>query len=656
MSLLLAPTSAPATQWAERSAQRLDWALRAYRRFIDQLGADTRARLAQGGPSGEAYVVVFGKTQVGKTTLLLDLMGVRPEAQHRVGLVLRGGRGKGQSATSTAMAYRRSDSGSWHLKADGQPVCSFADDTSMTQALAQIRQQMESRALTDEDPCVVSIPADCFDTDTATAPRVRMLDLPGDNPSNKVERDHVQQMAKRYVPHADLILLIGRGDDLSFLRPKALELPSIEDWQIVPSRFRVVTTYSFTAESILKLARKHKNDLDTQLFRQRLVEQIETFGLSLSDDARQLDRFFPLEFGDSWTNPAKNHRDVVEALSPMVDSLKKQLREDITKSATEYERLRSAVYVHVVVRRLKEGRLAEMQVEFAFMEKSLKAVQQDIESTKNGCSQAKEELKGAKARAAKVTPVALKEQIEVSSTLNIAEYLQAVDGIAKSVSAFQLLIAKFSSNAMQQFLQKRPQPSEAVPAWFWRVTPVSLNNQSADVKSQIDSEFSGLNAKLAGYWLDDYWQTGPDSDYRKDKASMRYAMTVSADALRKILVSCWSKAAKKVQTNLNKALHEANMNYANWQQSLKAVASAEKSAQIKLIREQAKRDDFVSKMEAEEVASRQFLTLLDEAYLTELRDRRKKMFHQGSAVATFLEVLAAVQIGVERQKLLQGLE
>lgn len=53
----------PAARWAKWNAQRLEWALRAYRCFIYQLGEDTRARLAQGDAAGEAYVVVFGKTQ-----------------------------------------------------------------------------------------------------------------------------------------------------------------------------------------------------------------------------------------------------------------------------------------------------------------------------------------------------------------------------------------------------------------------------------------------------------------------------------------------------------------------------------------------------------------------------------------------------------------
>lgn len=61
-------------------------------------------------------MVVFGKTQVGKTTLLMDLMGVSPAAMERVSTALRGGRAHGHSATATTMEYRRSEDQRWGLR------------------------------------------------------------------------------------------------------------------------------------------------------------------------------------------------------------------------------------------------------------------------------------------------------------------------------------------------------------------------------------------------------------------------------------------------------------------------------------------------------------------------------------------------------------
>jgi hypothetical protein len=182
----------PEKAWARLRSTRLDWAYRAYRRFIAELSDDVRSHLMNGSVQ-EPYVVVFGKTQVGKTTLLLELMGLSFEAQVRVGRILRGGRAAGQSATATTMEYRRSLDDHWALD-DGQGSRLIAGDDAMCTALGELRQRMSEQLLHLEKPVVVTIPASYFAEGTATL-RTRMLDLPGDDPSDDIEQAHVQRMA-----------------------------------------------------------------------------------------------------------------------------------------------------------------------------------------------------------------------------------------------------------------------------------------------------------------------------------------------------------------------------------------------------------------------------------------------------------------------------
>ncbi|MCL7666429.1 hypothetical protein M8375_30245, partial [Klebsiella pneumoniae] len=107
----------------------------------------------------------------------------------------------------------------------------FASDDDMTEALAQLRKQMERGELVVDSPCIVHIPGRFSMIKTSGAPGVRILDLPGNNPANMEEQKHVNQMAKTYLHCSDWVLLIGRGDDLSFLQPQVTTLPGIEDWQ-----------------------------------------------------------------------------------------------------------------------------------------------------------------------------------------------------------------------------------------------------------------------------------------------------------------------------------------------------------------------------------------------------------------------------------------
>jgi hypothetical protein len=202
--------------WHALQVRQPEWALRAYDRLVQTLSQDVQQRLQRKGTVAEPYVVVFGKTQVGKTTLLLDLMGVDPTHMARVSRVLRGGREAGQSATATTMEYCRSTSERWGLSRKGETTW-LERDEDMTQALGALREQMEHGELKAEGaPCVVHIPRSCF-LGSAQMNSVRMLDLPGDSPANKEEQRHVHLMAKTYLPFADLILLVGKSNDLGLL-------------------------------------------------------------------------------------------------------------------------------------------------------------------------------------------------------------------------------------------------------------------------------------------------------------------------------------------------------------------------------------------------------------------------------------------------------
>ena len=54
-------------------------------------------------------IMLYGPTQVGKTTLLMHLIGIKPEMQNTLDEILRGGETMGNSSTSTAVIYSRWD-------------------------------------------------------------------------------------------------------------------------------------------------------------------------------------------------------------------------------------------------------------------------------------------------------------------------------------------------------------------------------------------------------------------------------------------------------------------------------------------------------------------------------------------------------------------
>lgn len=640
--------------WRALSEQRLEWALRAYRRFVDSLSDETRDRLARGDVNSEAYVVVFGKTQVGKTTLLLDLMGVSPQELPRVSRVLRGGREQGRSATATTMEYRCSPDDCWRLDTGYGPQI-IGDDDLMEQQLAELRERMSKHHLPADMPVMVWIPINCFSTGEVSGPGVRMLDLPGDNPADQVEREHVQSMARRYVPHADLILLVGRGDDLSFLCPQALALPSIEDWQIVPARFRIVTTYSFTPQSVRELARQNLGRLNADFFRERLQEQIATFGLELTDDSRQLHRYFPLEFGDSWLDAQRYRDELVEQLEPIIAGLKQQLHADILGSATEMSRLRNAVDVHLVVRRVKETRLRKMDEELQGLHQRLKCTQDHRQRAADALQGASSETLDKQVFLQSVTLQEILRDVQSLGSINIENQLSRVGRLDTNVGALRSLIAEFSSDLTRQFLSLHPPADGQVKKEFWRAVHPRIEGHRVQVIKRISREFSGLQKRLDGHWIDEYFPSVSD-DFSNDKSRLRTDMHDAARAVGQLAIEVWTPLAQSRMATVDAEYASARASEATLATALERENADLVQALADITRHMQERADFISKMDADEESGRTFIRMLDEEYLDELKARRKVRFEALNPTSSLLNLLAEFQLTGVREKLKIGMQ
>jgi hypothetical protein len=102
-------------------------------------------------------MVVFGRTQVGKTTLILKL-GLPAQAVRAVSTVLRGDRKAGNSSTAIPTEYRRSRDDCWRIIGSGQDG-EYSSDGEARSALKHVRDKMEKGgASSDLHLCVIEIP------------------------------------------------------------------------------------------------------------------------------------------------------------------------------------------------------------------------------------------------------------------------------------------------------------------------------------------------------------------------------------------------------------------------------------------------------------------------------------------------------------------
>ena len=647
--------------WHELHKRQSDWAFRAYGRLIQTLSEDVQEKLSLKDEAAQPYVVIFGKTQVGKTTLLLDLMGIAAEQMPIISEVMRGGREQGKSATATTMEYRASLGEYWGLTIPGESAPRLLySDQEMKRALGHLREVMESGQLVAETPCVVHIPKRFFDTTHSRATNVRILDLPGDNPANEQEQKHVNQMAKTYLPFADLILLVGRGDDLGFLKPEVITLPGIEDWQAMPHRFRIVTTYSYTAQSVKDILR-NDDAADESLLRRRLIQEIERFG-ALNEAARDEALYFPLEFGNSWTGVQATEPELHQKMSPIIARLRAELLNQITKTTTPMGRLRSTLNTHHSVKYIqkKKTEVIETQIqelaskgikiahELAIWDKSVEqagAKLSKIEAVLDSQDLRANQLLIKRAASRPIYTSALKFPPEPRGPAdNVATLKKLVGEYYEILPTLQLEISSPNNSDVSDISDlSRP---------YWVQIRKRLGvAESRFVRDLLDDEFGSIRSTLSGYLMDPYVIS---KNYQKDLRLVHAAGKAAQEALAAHWMNAWLSALGIV--------HDGYLQDQRAIQNELAVQTDERDKsrqqQIRIEEELCTLHvqlEHVEQRAAEDLARcERFEHLLDEEYLSELSERMATAQDTtNNDCDALMQLLSCVELTHHRQELMQ---
>jgi len=659
-------TSKPDAGAAKIQAEiSLKWAFAAYDRFVARLSPGVRRHL--GERREDAYTVVFGRTQVGKSTLILHLLGVRPDAMSAVSNVLRGGRKAGNSATALPMEYRRSRNDRWGIRWGRETWHCDADDEARDK-FAHLRTVMESDgAALAAHLCDVEIPARYFDEAAPGVRGTRVLDLPGAEAANANERRFVARIAESLVPNADLILLVGRGDDLSFLMADQLELPGIADWQLSPRRFRVVTTYSFTPASVREFASETGCVGDAAAYRERLIGQIQRFR-TLDHAAQAPELYYPLEFGDSWKGAADLHN---TPLKEMMEDLMQGLRQDIAKSSTPMSRLEGALDAHVLVAKVHAGRLDEIEKDQKRLQDALGRRNKGIAQLDAQLAKQGDQLKIQQAEIAGLTDAAIakgaaapgdqlgkwaqawrsetaKQVLTTKGPVRLTDPL--LSAIGEGMYFLEAQIPKIVRAALIKDRDKKDEDAcedlfkqavSAAPNFWERVHKGTGNLQVPDVEKAADRAFSEIRSTLEGYWIKYYVQTGPGSQYKKDIAAFSAAHLAFVEDVSTQLTLEITAHAKAVRREMLAECHRLEMQSIETRQYMAMERSAAariegKIAECRHAHAQAER--FIQ----EEVdLSRQFTALLAEEYEKAVEKAYDGVLEAPDAVAAFEQLVFA---------------
>lgn len=298
--------------------RRYQWAFDAKKEFLNRFQKlDVQMVDAQ----NELTISVYGPTQVGKTTLILTLMGIKEDYLANVSDFLRGTRQIGQSATVTVTKYIRSSDEYYHVKFPNRELVSNINEHELEQAMFTLRQQIEGGEENSVEPVVIAIPKHLFEERDVS---IQIIDLPGVESAEEKEVEHVQRCIKHWLPLTELCLLVMDAADLKGLAQFTSR--DIRSWYEHPKYYRVVLTRAGTLDSIIKGIQHNKlcNFKDLINYYSNLLENELPIETNLEDIV------YPVEIGHSFIRLRNKTEPVYQQMKVIVKDIVKKLIQDIT--------------------------------------------------------------------------------------------------------------------------------------------------------------------------------------------------------------------------------------------------------------------------------------------------------------------------------------
>lgn len=331
--------------WKPIHRNRLEWAYRANKIFFNSIESDLLKEKIDTKTNKEISVCTIGKSQVGKTSLILKLLEIKAEKFSELSKKLRGGSIAGNSSTSTAMIYSKSEDNFFYFSEN--EIEEKLDINSLENKLKYLRERVEKNSLLNfNKPIHIKIAKDYF-AENSNFP-LKIIDLPGQGSSNLKENNHVEEVVQRYASIATTIIFVSRIENIASLKTL---MDSYSLSKYYPDKCKVVLTFAFSAETVRKKINDliKKEMLTTSSFEETINKDLkETFKENFEKY-----KFFPLEYGESMETELKKHFiSAKESIETIINSILYNLKNEIQTTSSEYFQLMQNYKLPKIIRNL----------------------------------------------------------------------------------------------------------------------------------------------------------------------------------------------------------------------------------------------------------------------------------------------------------------
>ncbi len=320
--------------WQTLYDRKLDWAYEARNNLVNDCTHHDIFFFEDHANQSEMMISVYGKSQRGKTTCILSLMGIKEDHVKTVTDLLRGSRKKGKSATSTATVYTRAHTDFFSLEYIDNCYIDISDEM-FVEKIDEVRERIE-KSPGSIDQITIHLPRKYF-TQEEHSFGYKIVDLPGVESAEEKERDHVRVIVDKYLKSSDSVLIVELANGLTDLGNTSFARQGIGIWS---KRFKVILTRSFSLESIKSLV-LGKNEEEMYLNLKRYYE--EEVQRSLMGKMESNLEIYPMEFGESLIEFTTAYPECRNAVYAVLDRFKRELLKSVSEALTIEDKILESV-------------------------------------------------------------------------------------------------------------------------------------------------------------------------------------------------------------------------------------------------------------------------------------------------------------------------
>lgn len=279
-------------------------------------------------------IIMIGATQMGKTTLIMTLMGVMPNKTEELEKILRGGRRYGSSSTSTAIIYSKMPKGSENSDKFGlakgeitkrieeRDVEFFSDSEQFKKELERINENSRKNSVEEKEDLslitYVFIPNSYFES--SSEEDLQIVDLPGFGDKNEIVSRKIKKTVEMLSDFIAGVVAVISADKIQQL---GSEYKSFIDNR---SEKNLLIAVSYSISKLQKDIRRIAEAKETDKDKSEYIRNFYKGEIEKITNKKLSERVFPIE-SKKWASGSEGSESLLNTVDLFTNSILDELKE-----------------------------------------------------------------------------------------------------------------------------------------------------------------------------------------------------------------------------------------------------------------------------------------------------------------------------------------